>query len=430
MKREEWAKLPVGVRLTLERLYATDVFFWMPTIALAFPAFLCGVIAAHESIRWTFGVCVVLFLVERYAILILLEAPLGFIMYYFSFHPWLACLFLGLSLNFWLEIRCRYLHTRKQVNDLLSDLLAPGSPYSFEELQVPSNLVEGFFTYQIKQGLSRLIRLPDDRPVRVFRFQPSDQEKSTNAAVSFPVENYPSLIFVRVRFEDLTHGQLLQLYHELAHGTTEGTMMITRGLRWKTLAPFGFLLFCALSALCFSATHGWHRWLSLGLLIAASWFRRRGAKFIAEWNSTENEILADSIALAHQDFEANEKWKKLAESLAKRLEDEAKLITKGDPKYFTITERACYLRKYLKSGRILLAELPQDLDPRLFLAFAFYVLSGYYASLPNAYAGITFQTLLVLVPLSWLLILFNLLQTSWWLTRLRTALDEKLKARA
>lgn len=399
MKREEWAKLPVGVRLSLERLFATNVYFWMPTIALAFPPFLCGVIAAHESIRWTFGICVVLFLIERYPILMFLEMPVSFIMYYFSSHAWSACLILGLSLNFWLENRCRYLHTRKQVNDLLSDLLAPGSPYSLEELQIPSSLVEGFWTYPLKQGLSRFIKLPDDRPVRVFRFQPSDEEKATNAAVAFPVENHPSLVFVRARFEDLTDGQRLQLYHELGHGTTEGSMMITRGLKWKTLARFGFPLFCALSALCFSATHDWHRWLSLGLLIAASWFRRRGAKFIAEWNSTDNEILADSIALAHQDFEANEKWKKLAENLAKRLEDEAKLITRNDPKYFTITERAYQLRKCFRSGRILLTELSQDLDLRFFAAFPLYVLSGYYASLPNAYARITFRTLLVLVLL-------------------------------
>lgn len=428
MNRKEWNKLPVGVQLSLKRISVTKVYFWMQTVPLAFPAFLCGVIVAHETVWWTFAVCLALFLIEMYPHSMFLTIPCGLVMYYFGFHPWSACLILGLSLNIWLWIRCYDLHTRRQIKDLLSDLFASGFSYSFEELEVPSGLLQGFVTYALKE--SQIKRRHYDKPVRVFRFWPSSGEKATNAAVAFPVENYSSLVFVRVRLEDLTDGQRFQLYHELAHGTPEGSLMITRGLKWKTLAPLGFPLFCALSALCFFSTHDWHRWLSLGLLVAASWFRRRGAKSVAEWNATDNEILADAIALAHPEFEANGKWKKLAENLAKRLEDEAELITKTNPRYPMVTERAYSLRSCLESGRILWGRPPHDLDPWFLLVFPFYVLSGYYAGLPNSYAGITFRTLLVLVALSLLSILYSMLQTSLWLTKLRTALDEKLKPKA
>jgi hypothetical protein len=361
-----------------------------------------------------------------------LEVPIGLIVYYFSSHAWLACLIFGLSLNLWLEFRSNYLLTRKQVNDLLSDLLAPGSTYSFEELQVPPALLEGFWTYSAKDQIrSRTAKgRPYDKPVRVFRFQPSDEGKATNAAVAYPIESNSSLVFVRAEHDHLSEGQRLQLYHELAHGTTEGAATVTRGLRWKTLAALGFPLFCALSALCFLATHDWHRWLSLGLLIAASWFRRRGAKFIANWNSTDNECLADSIALAHPDFQTNDKWKTRAENLAKRLEDEAKLITRSDPKYFTVIVRADQLRKCLSSGSILLNQFAGDLIHWFYLAVPFYFLAGYCASLPIAFAKITFRTLLVLVLVSWLLILLNLLRQTLSLHELKTALDGQLKLKA
>jgi hypothetical protein len=271
---------------------------------------------------------------------------------------------------------------------------------------------------------------PYDKPVRVFRFRPSDEGKATNAAVAFPIESNSSLVFVRATFDDLSEGQRLQLYHELAHGTTEGGAAVARGLKWKTLATLGFPLFCALSALCFFATHDWHRWLSLGLLIAASWFRRRGAKFIANWNSADNECLADSIALAHPDFETNDKWKKLAENLAKRLEDEAKMITRSDPKYSTVIVRADRLRKCLSSGSILLGQFAGDLIHWFYLAVPLYFLAGYFANLPNAFAKITFRTLLILVPISCLLILFYLVLQTWSLHKLKTALDDHLKSKA
>lgn len=429
MNREQWAKLPVGIRLSATRLYANQVQFWMSTVRPAFPAFLCGVIAGHESIWWTFGVCVVLFLIERYAFLMLLEVPVSVVMYHFSFHAWSACLLLALSLNIWLEFHSEYLHARKQIDDLLSDLFAPGSSYSFEELDVPPALLDGFWSYQLKVVAARLFKMPGIKPVRVIRFQPSDEGKATNAALAFPIDSSSSLVFVRVRFEDLTDGQRFQLYHELAHGTLEGSLMMALGIRWKTLAAFGFPLFCAMSAMCFFSAHGWHRWLSIGLLMTASWLRRRGAKFTTQSNSTDNEIIADSIALAHPDFQANEKWKERADSLAKRLEDEAKLITASAPKYFTLIDRVDWLRNCLRQGRIF-AKIPYEIGLLFLPAFLFYALSGYYARLPNAYAGITFWTLLVLVFLSWLWMLSNLLLKLSCLTRLHAAFDEHLKPKA
>jgi hypothetical protein len=425
---------PTSDGLTSARLFAPFLGPWVPAVRLPILAFMLG-ICVRESTWWLLGGLLLSLCAIRFYVVFILLLPIGLIAYYLSHPAWYPCLLLGCSLIPWIETRCSYLQTYNQVDALLSDLLSPTSSFSFGELEIPPEVLRGFASYRGKSLALAAARrklpslaqglVPLREPVRMFRFQPLGGHKATGAAAAFAVEGYSSLVFVRQSFEKLTDGQRLQVYHELGHGTPEGSNMLIRPLRWSVISPFDPPMFLAMCLLCATPNHDWHRWLALGFLSLAHWLRLKVSIFYQKISTDANEVLADSIALSHPDFLEGDGWKLRAQDLAKRLEGEVKYFGAKHPRLTVVLFRANWLRGWVERGRIL-PYLSWDVDLKLLYASVLYVLAGYYANVMKQFSLSIFVVLAALAIVGLIQSYLALRKSNDLLVTLDDALNEKL----
>jgi hypothetical protein len=377
----------------MARLVAPLWVFWIGAVRFPLTAFALGAMLPGHPWLIIAGIVVLLIITLKPALGVvaaILVAPISA-----AYHAWwLACFMSSLGLALYVEAKASYLYTEKQVDLLNNDLLASPSRYIFHELQLPLQILHGFPSYSFKEALrqrayARARRLGispielatfDTPSIRIFRFTPSDEDRSVGAAVAFPFIRYSSLIFVRHSFETLNDAQRCQLYHELGHGTPEGVEIFLRSWRWRVITPFATLFGLVLLAVVTVAAFRGVRLagVSLAAFVLATYLRLRTESAARELADAAPEVLADNIALTHSDF-AGGKWRERALNLSKRLRDQIAYSRMPGTAAFTYFLRMKWLERWLSLDHIP-PYMVVDVDPTSLPAFVLFVVAGYFAA--------------------------------------------------
>jgi hypothetical protein len=410
---------------------------WLHAVRVPFVAFVWGV-CIRESL-WFLPLGLLVLVVKR-------KFPpaqpsmllIGLTTYFLGHAGWQACFFLSLWFESFLESRCNYLHTKRQVEAVMGDFFSPTANFELQELQVPASVLSGFPSYEVKANVlkfayeriiaqvpaARSLLVPCSQPLRLFRFWPKDGTRATGAAAAYPIARYSSLIFVRQDFEELSEAQRLQVYHELGHGGLGGTEIFYRPLRWEMVAPFDFLMLLQMFLLTLEPRSIGLRILAGGLLWIAAWSRKSAMDHTKRISIGASEAFADSVALSHPDFRDADKWKLRAENLAKRLKDEMRFIGADHPRYLSLLFRARWLGRWLSLGYIP-EYLTQDIDLRIHLAFFLFLFAGYTANPTSAYLATDFWGLVIIIALCLISFSQNGRRTNNLLKQLDLALRNK-----
>ena len=410
---------------------------WLHAVRVPFVAFVWG-ICIRESLWFLPLGLLVLVIKRKFPLAQPSMLLIGLTTYFVGHAGWQACFFLGLWFETFLESRCNYLHTKRQVEAVMGDFFSPIANYELQELQVPASVLKGFPSYKVKASalkfayeriiaqapVARSLLVPRSQPLRLFRFWPKDSARATGAAAAYPITRYSSLIFVRQEFKELSEAQRLQIYHELGHGTPGGTEIFYRPLRWQIVAPFDFLMLLQMFLLSLEPTSIWLRLLAGWFLTMATWSRKSAMDHTKRIAIGASEAFADSVALSHPDFQEADKWKVRAENLAKRLNDERQLIGGNDPRSLTLFFRASWLERWISLGYIP-EYLTQDIDLRIHLAFFLFLFAGYTANPTTAYVAIDFWGLVLIIAVCIISISQNGRRTNDLLKQLDLALRNK-----
>jgi hypothetical protein len=407
----------------LVRRAAHWITFWSAGVRFPLIAYSLG--AAMQYSPWL--IAPGLFLLIGFAVdprILGIITGLGSIPVFFLIpNPWCACFLAALGFSAYVECRSEYLHDQAQTKLLTADLLSPTSGYSFDEIPVPQGIYEGFPSYAAKEagralrqkaagwtGVSDAFLHFNAKPVRVFRFQSAHQDRSVGAAVAYPFHWISSLVFVREDFDSLSDAQRFQIYHELAHGTGEGTDVLLKPIRWRTsnlLASIFMTSFFIVSCAVVYRDPSFTTTASLICLGFGNYLRLLIVLQVQKLSLAASEVLADSVALTHPDFSAHEKWKTRAANQAQRLEDELADMPIDAPRRMQVGFRALWLRRWLFLGEV--PPYPAaDVDPRALIAFVFYLAAGAMSALSQPFGRVCFWiTFVTCAAISNLLAMLN-----------------------
>ena len=393
-----YPKLSLGEKAALARGVGHLVYFWPSCVRFPALGYAVGASAAQSAGSGVTAL-LLLYVISVAPALGVPAIAAAFAVFFIVDNVWLASVLACLAVLPYIESTADRIHTQQQAFLVLSDLLTEESPYSIVEIKPPTNLEKDFPGYKAKKFSFRP-RRQDMRPpldaesssplegpvMRLFQFIPLEGGIAS-AAVAYPVHRYASLIFVRQTFDDLNDAQRFQIYHELAHGTPEGTEMMLRKLRWDVAFPITIF-----SAAMLIALASWWVYklevgqLGLAMLLLGVVMTALSRRSVAQVSAGAAEVIADSIALLHPDFVVEEKWKRRAENLAKRLEGELIAMGSDDSRRFQVAYRRSWLLRHLTAGRVNTYHAT-DVDVRCLIAAAAFVASGYFAVLPDGVAS-------------------------------------------